>query len=66
VRKYSDLVHLASGADGFVAAIDRALEDRSDVAAAARVHAMKHESWDARVEEISELIEGRSPRLAAA
>jgi glycosyltransferase involved in cell wall biosynthesis len=57
VRKYGDLVHLASGADGFVAAIERALEDRSDVAAAARVQAMKHESWDARVEEISELIE---------
>jgi glycosyltransferase involved in cell wall biosynthesis len=57
VRKYGDLVHLASGADGFVTAIERALEDRSDVAAAARVQAMKHESWDARVEEISELIE---------
>ena len=62
VRKYSDLVQLAAGADGFVSAIERALEDRSDVAAAARVEAMKHESWDARVEEISELIQGRPRR----
>jgi hypothetical protein len=49
-----------------VTAIERALADRSGVAAAARVQAMKHESWDARVEEISELIQGRAPRLAAA
>ena len=62
VRKYGDLVHVAAGADGFVAAIERALEDRSGVAAAARVQAMKHESWDARVEEISELIEAGARR----
>jgi glycosyltransferase involved in cell wall biosynthesis len=58
VRKYGDLVRLAAGADGFVAAIEAALADRSDAAARARVEAMKHESWEARVEEISELIEG--------
>ena len=58
VRKYADLVHVATGADGFVRAIDTALGERSDAAARARVEAMKHESWEARVEEISELILG--------
>jgi glycosyltransferase involved in cell wall biosynthesis len=66
VRKYADLVRLASGADGFIAAIEQALGDRSETAARARVEAMKHESWEARVEEISELIEGREVRAWAA
>jgi glycosyltransferase involved in cell wall biosynthesis len=56
VRKYAELVHLARGADGFVRAIDAALGERSDALARARVEAMKHESWEARVEEISELL----------
>ena len=56
VRKYSDLVRLATGPDGFIRAIEAALADRSVPAARARVDAMKHESWEARVEEISELI----------
>lgn len=57
VRKYASLVHLARGADGFIQAIEQALADRSEVAARARIEAMKHESWEARVDEISELIE---------
>jgi glycosyltransferase involved in cell wall biosynthesis len=65
VRKYKDLVHLANGADGFIAAVERALRERSETAARARVDAMKHESWEARVEEISELIEGAHGRKAA-
>ena len=56
VRRYSEVVRLAAGPDGFVRAIEEALEDRSETAARARVDAMKHESWEARVEEISELI----------
>jgi glycosyltransferase involved in cell wall biosynthesis len=61
VGKYGDLVHLAAGVDGFVAAIEAALGERSEAAARARVEAMKNESWEARVEELSELIEsGRS------
>ena len=58
VRKYADLVRLAAGPDEFVRAIEAALADRSQPAARARADAMKDESWDARVEEISELIEG--------
>jgi glycosyltransferase involved in cell wall biosynthesis len=63
VHKYADLVHLASGVDGFLAGIERALADRSETAARARVEAMKHESWETRVEEISELIEGMEVRV---
>jgi glycosyltransferase involved in cell wall biosynthesis len=63
VRKYASLVHLASGTDGFIGAIEQALADRSEVAARARVEAMKHESWEARVDEISELIESMEARV---
>jgi len=57
VRKYSDVVRLAAGAEGFLREIEAALGERSEAAARARVEAMKHESWEARVEEISELIQ---------
>jgi glycosyltransferase involved in cell wall biosynthesis len=63
VRKYASLVRLASGTDGYIRAIEAALADRSEVAARARIEAMKHESWDARVEEISELIESMEVRV---
>jgi glycosyltransferase involved in cell wall biosynthesis len=62
VRKYSELVRLAEGPDAFVRAIEGALADRADAAARARVDAMKDESWEARVEEISELIQGGARR----
>jgi len=57
VRKYSGLVRLAAGVEGFVAAIEAALADRGEAAARARVAAMQPESWEARVEQISELLE---------
>ena len=57
VRRYAELVELAHGPAGFIAAVETALAERGDAAARARVEAMKHESWEARVEEISELIE---------
>lgn len=62
VRKYAGLAHLASGADGFVAAIETALGERGEERARARVAAMASESWEARVEEISELIEDTGVR----
>jgi glycosyltransferase involved in cell wall biosynthesis len=61
VRKYGDVVRLATGPGGFVREIAAALGERSEAAARARVEAMKHESWEARVEEISELIQGGRP-----
>ena len=57
VRKYAGLVHVAAGADGFLAAIEAALAERSAEHARARTAAMAGESWEARVEQISELIE---------
>ena len=62
VRKYADMVRLAAGVDGFVAAIEQALGERDEAAARTRVEAMKHESWEARVEEMSELIEALEVR----
>src|SRR5205823_1099693 len=52
VRKYGDLVHLAAGVDGYERAIEQALGERGETAARTRIEAMKHESWEARVEEI--------------
>jgi glycosyltransferase involved in cell wall biosynthesis len=63
VRKYADLVHIAGGPGGFVRAIEDALGDRSETAARGRIEAMKHESWETRVEEISDLIESMEARV---
>ena len=62
VRKYAGLVRLAAGPDGFIAAIEAALADRSEPANRARVAAMQSESWEARVEQISELLEDTEVR----
>ena len=63
VRKYSGLAQLATGADGFIAAIEKALAERDDGLARARTAAMAPESWEARVEEISDLIEETGGRI---
>jgi glycosyltransferase involved in cell wall biosynthesis len=65
VGKYAGLVRLASGPDAFVAAIEGALGERGEAAARARIEAMKHESWETRVEEISELIDAHPARAGA-
>jgi glycosyltransferase involved in cell wall biosynthesis len=56
VRKYGHLVHVAAGADAYLREIERALTERAEPLDRARVDAMKDESWEARVEEISELV----------
>ena len=58
VARYDGLVGLADGVDGFLAAIEAALGERSEAMARRRVEAMRGESWAARVEEISALIGG--------
>ena len=63
VRKYADVVRIAAGADGFIDAIEASLGERGEVAARTRIEAMKNESWEARVEEISELIESMEVRV---
>ena len=57
VRKYAGLVRVATGAAEFIAAIEAALGERGEEHARARAAAMAPESWEARVEELSELIE---------
>jgi len=58
VARYNGLVGLADSAEGFLAAIEAALGQRSEAMARRRVEAMRGESWAARVEEISALIGG--------
>ena len=62
VRKYAGLVRLAAGPEGFIEAIEAALADRNEPADRARVAAMQSESWEARVEQISELLEDTEVR----
>jgi glycosyltransferase involved in cell wall biosynthesis len=59
VARYDGLVGLADDVEGFLAAIEAALSQRSEPMARQRVEAMRGESWAARVEEISALIEKR-------
>ncbi len=56
VARYDGLVGLADSAEGFLAAIEAALGQRSEAMARRRVKAMRDESWAARVEEFSALI----------
>ncbi len=56
VRKYRDLVRIAYDLIGFVKEIDQSLTERGSSFAVARTDAMKPESWEARVEELSTLI----------
>ena len=57
VQRYQDLVHIAGDAPTFIAACERALSG-NDAArshlAAARQAAMQHETWAAKVKEISD------------
>jgi glycosyltransferase involved in cell wall biosynthesis len=57
IRRYSHLVKLASGPEDFVRNIEVALAERGESLVAARVSAMRVEGWEARVEELSALIE---------
>ena len=50
-------MRVAAGPEGFVSAIEAALAERTPALARTRVEAMTHESWEARVEQISQLID---------
>jgi glycosyltransferase involved in cell wall biosynthesis len=56
VARYNGLVHLADGAEAFIAAIETALDQRSEAMARRRVEAMRTEGWEARVAEMSAII----------
>jgi glycosyltransferase involved in cell wall biosynthesis len=56
IRKYGNVVRIASDPTGFVREIELSLRERGGSFGTARVDAMKAESWEARVEELSGLI----------
>lgn len=56
VRKLDGLVYVATDRESYLAAIDRALAEDSPERAQARVRAMESESWQSKVETISERV----------
>jgi glycosyltransferase involved in cell wall biosynthesis len=56
VRKLDGLVYVATDRESYLAAIDRALAEDSPERAEARVRAMEGESWQSKVETISERV----------
>ncbi|HJQ98957.1 MAG TPA: glycosyltransferase [Candidatus Polarisedimenticolaceae bacterium] len=65
VLRYGSLVETGRSDHEFVAAVERALARRSPAAMKARVDAMRAESWEARVEEITSLLSGPLARAVA-
>lgn len=53
VARYAALVRIAQGRDEFVREIRHALAERDDALVQRRVNAMRQESWERRVEELS-------------
>jgi glycosyltransferase involved in cell wall biosynthesis len=67
VARYAGLVHLADGAEAFIAGVEAALGERTEALARRRMEAMRSEGWTARVEEMSVIIgEALAARTAAA
>ena len=63
VSRYSKLVRLATDPAEFVTCIEKALEERGEMLRTTRALSMMEEGWEARVEQMSTLIQGK---LAAA
>ncbi len=59
VVRYNGLVRIATNEAGFVQAIEAALAGRSPAEDRQRVEAMRQEGWDARVGEMSDIIQTR-------
>lgn len=57
VAKYEPLVRIAQGRDEFVREIEHALKERGEPFVGRRLNAMRQESWERRVEQISEHVE---------
>ncbi len=64
VARYAGLVHLATDAAGFIAAIEASLAERDPESAGRRVEAMRAESWRRRVGELTALIAAKTARPA--
>ena len=59
VVRYNGLVQIATNEAGFVKAIEVALSGRSPSGDRQRVEAMREEGWDARVADMSDIIQAR-------
>jgi hypothetical protein len=55
-RQFASQIHLAPAPNDFAQAVRAALADTSPERRAARLHTASHETWDARVEKLSDLI----------
>ena len=58
-RKFSQVVHLAATPDGFAGAIETALADDTPERMAIRRDVAAQNTWEARVEQLSDLITER-------
>lgn len=59
VVRYQGVVHIATNRDGFLEAIEAALKERTSERDRGRVEMMRSEGWEARVGEMSSLVEER-------
>jgi glycosyltransferase involved in cell wall biosynthesis len=56
-RAYGDLVRIASTPEAFVRELDRAIAEDGEAAVRRRIEAVSGDTWEARVERMSELVE---------
>ncbi|MCC2643857.1 MAG: glycosyl transferase [Nitrospira sp.] len=59
VVRYQGVVHIATNREGFLEEIEAALKERTSEGDRARVTMMQSEGWEARVDEMSRLVEER-------
>jgi len=59
VVRYNGVVHIAVNRDGFLREIESALGERTSETDRGRVEAMRSESWEARVANMSDIIQAR-------
>ncbi len=63
VVRYNGVVHIAVNRDGFLREIESALGERTSETDRGRVEAMRSESWEARVANMSDIIQARLEEL---
>jgi nicotinamide riboside kinase len=64
VVRYQGVVHIATNREGFLEEIEAALKERTSERDRARVAMMQSEGWEARVGEMSQLVEERLTEAA--
>lgn len=57
VQPYADVVRVAATPEAFIAALDQAVQDTGEAAVRRRMEAVSRDTWLARVEQISRLVE---------